>query len=168
MRRSPDVTVLTWRSLAVWGGATLLLGWGLAALLLDRGNPPFSVPVSLPIGCLIAGGIAVAWGWTVRAYRRGDRRPMEPMRALRTAAFAQACAYSGAVLGGAMGGYALALLAYWDHAPRRAIAIQALIAAGAAVAMLIAGVVAERWCRIDEDDDEHGPGVGSGAGPAPA
>lgn len=163
------MTLLTWRGLALWGVPTLLLAWGAAALLLDRGNPPFAVPVSLPIGCLIAGGIAVAWGWTVRAYRKGDRGPIDSMKAVRTAAFAQACAYSGAVLAGAMGGYVLGLLAYWDHAPRRAIAIQAMIAAGASIAMLIAGVVAERWCRIDEDDDEHhGGSVPGGAGPAPA
>ncbi|WNM24926.1 DUF3180 family protein [Demequina capsici] len=162
------MTPLTWRRLALWVGVSVLLAWGAAALLLARGQAPVAVPLSLPIGCLIAGGIAIAWGWTVRAYQRGHRHHVDPMKALRTVAFAQACAYSGAVLGGGLGGYALALTAYWDHAPRRSIAIEALIAAAAAVAMLVAGVIAERWCRIDDDGDQHDAGPGAGAGAAPA
>ncbi len=156
---------LTWRRLAGWAGLSLVLAWALGALLLGRGNPPVAVPLSVPIGCLIAGGIALATGWTVRSYQRGDRRHLEPMRALRTAAFAQACAYTGAVLGGVFGGYALSLLAYWGHAPRRQVAIEAFVAAGAAVLMLIAGVIAEHWCRIDEDSDDPS---GTDAGAAPA
>ncbi|WP_062203809.1 DUF3180 domain-containing protein [Demequina salsinemoris] len=156
---------LTWRRLAAWAGVSLALAWALGALLLGRGNPPVTVPLSLPLGCLIAGGIAIWTGWTVRSYQRGDRHHLAPLRALRTAAFAQACAYTGAVLGGVFGGYALSLLAYWDHAPRRQVAIEAFVAAGAALLMLVAGIVAERWCRIDDDSDDAS---GADAGAAPA
>ncbi len=158
------MTALTWRRLGLWCGVSVALAWALGALLLGRGNAPVGVPWSVPIGCVVAGGVTLGTGWTVRAYQRGDRRSLEPMRALRTAAFAQACAYSGAVLGGVFGGYALALVAYWGHAPRRAVAIDSLLAAAAAILMLVAGVIAERWCRIDDEGDT--PPNDGGAAPA--
>ena len=61
---------------------------------------------------------------------------------------AQASAYAGALLGGMYGGYGLVLLRDWSHAPRREAAIAAGLAALGGLVMLVAGVVAEWWCRI--------------------
>src|SRR5690606_16372036 len=97
---------------------------------------------------------ALRLGWMVRQYRRGRRPSLDALQAARTAMYAQAAAYIGAVLAGAYGGYALVLLADWAHEPRRGPALAAVAAVLAAVGLCAAGWVAERWCDAGSDDDE--------------
>lgn len=151
---------LTWTRLAALGGGALAVGWLVSMLALNSGRVPVAVPFTMTVVCLVGGAVSLALGWTVRAYKKGDRPHLDAGRAVATAAYAQACAYAGAVLAGGLVGYALAL--DWGHGPRRSIAIEALVSALAALALLVAGVVAERWCRTeDHDDDLDGPASGA-------
>lgn len=154
---------LTWKVLAATIGISALLGWGVSTLALRGGASPVMVPWTTLLVGVVLGGVVLAAGWAVRQVRLGRRR-MDPTRAVRTAVLGQACAYAGALLSGIYVGYALTLLPDWSHAPRREAAIAAGLAALGGALMLVAGVIAERWCRIgpDDDDDQGSNGAETG------
>jgi len=142
-----------------------IVGWGGSAIALRGGQSPLMVPWTTLLVGIVLGGVVLVAGWGVRQVRMGRRR-MDPTRAVRTAVLGQACAYAGALLAGSYGGYALSLLPYWPHLPRREAAIAAGLAALGGAVMLVAGVIAERWCRIDQDGDDDDRNGGTEAGVA--
>lgn len=150
------MTYLTWQRLTLVGLSAVALAWLVTLVMEGSGGTPEPVPWTVAVTCGIAAAIALWLGWQVRRYLKGDKPDLDAMRAARTAVFAQACAYAGAILGGAFGGYALALLDDWSHEPRREVVISALIGLLASAVLLASGLIAEHWCRHMGDDDEHG------------
>ncbi|GIG53746.1 DUF3180 domain-containing protein [Demequina activiva] len=155
---------LTWRPLTTVGLASAVLAWLLTGLMVRGGATPLMVPWSFDVMCVAAGAATLGFGWQVRQYLHGNRPSLDGLRAARIAVLAQATAYVGVIIMGASLGYGLGLVDDWGHGPRRDVIISALVAAGAALIMTIAGIVAERWCR-------HGGGAddapeGSAAEPA--
>lgn len=135
----------------------------VSRFLIGGGHTPNAVSW---ISLVVSGSVAamILWlGWTVRQYRAGSQPGLSALRAARTAVLAQAVAYTGAIMSGGFGGYALAVGLDWGHAPRREVAITALVALLGAVAMTAAGRVAEHWCKIGGDDDESGAAPPDGA-----
>lgn len=147
------MSYLTWQRLTLVALCSLVLTW-LVTLVMERGGAtPERVPWTVLVVCAAAGASALWLGWQVRRYVKGDKPGLDPIRAARTAVFAQACAYTGAILVGAFAGYGVALLDEWSHGPRREVVISALLGAVAGGALLAAGAIAERWCRHHGDDD---------------
>lgn len=144
---------LRWKVLAAAIAIPMMMVWGVSSVALRGGASPVLVPWTTLLVGFVLGGVVIAAGWAVRQVRMGRRR-MDPTRAVRTAVLGQASAYAGALLAGCYGGYALTLIPYWSHAPRREAAIAAGLAALGGVVMLAAGIIAERWCRIGPDDDD--------------
>lgn len=148
---------LTWRRLGLTFALTAIAAWLGTRLWLGAGAQPMDVPWTVAAVCVVAAAMALVWGWTVRQYVRGDRPGLDALKAARIAVYAQACGLAGAATAGLFGGYALVWVAYWSHAPRREAAIAALVAALGGLALSLAGVVAERWCRYGgRDDDDNG------------
>ncbi|WP_062462118.1 DUF3180 domain-containing protein [Demequina soli] len=144
---------LSWTRLTALAAVMGVVAWAIARMAVGSGSSPMSVPwtVLLVAG---AGAVAALWlGWTVRRYRRGKNPGLSGMRAARTAVFAQACAYTGAIITGAFAGYGLAIADEWSHGPRRDVAISAFVAAAGGLVLVIAGLVAEHWCKDGGDDD---------------
>ena len=150
------MSALSWQRLTLVGLVSLALVWLLTAGLWSSGATPPHVPWSAPAIALVAAACALWFGWQVRRFLTGKKPDLSALRAARTAVFAQACAYGGAVLTGAYGGYALGLLDDWSHGPRREVIISAFIAAAAGLLLVIAGVVAEHWCKHSDEDDDRG------------
>ncbi|WP_159450143.1 DUF3180 domain-containing protein [Demequina sp. NBRC 110056] len=144
---------LTWQRLAAVGLAALALAWILTDQIERGGATPLAVPWTFDVVCVAAGVLALWLGWQVRQYLAGKKPELDGLRAARTVVYAQASAYVGAIIAGACGGYALGLLDGWSHGPRREVIISALIAAACALAMMVAGIIAERWCRHGGDDE---------------
>ncbi len=134
--------------LLVAAGATAVTWW-LMRLLAGRGatSPP-DVPWLVVAVELVIAAVVLALGWEVRQFQR-DRRPMlNPLRAARTAVLAKAACYTGALLTGWYGGQALSLLSD-SHVPGNgARAAAAGVAVLGAIALAVAGLVVEHWCRI--------------------
>ncbi len=151
------MTPLTVQRLTLIVSVTAVLMWVLSRLMQNQGVTPSLVPWTAVAVSIVAGGLALWWAWSVRQYLRGNKPSLNPLKAARIVVFAQAAAYGGAILMGAYGGYALSLLDQWGHAPRREVAISALIAAASGLVLLVAGWVAERWCRIDQSDRDNDP-----------
>ncbi|MDN4475458.1 DUF3180 domain-containing protein [Demequina sp. SYSU T00192] len=133
-----------------------VVAWGVSRTAVNSGASPLSVPWTV-LAIAVAVGVVVVWlGWTVRQYRRGKNPGLSGLRAARTAVFAQAAAYTGAIITGAFGGYGLAIAVEWSHSPRREVAISAFIAAVGGIVLVVAALLAEHWCKDDSSDDNEG------------
>lgn len=145
---------LRWRALAVACGIAAVVGAGGSLLALRDGGTPVNLPKTTLLVGIVLGLVVLVMAWNVRQFKLGKRKALDPAAAVRTAMLAQASAYSGALLAGMYGGYAAVLVRDWAHIPRREAAIAAGLAALGGVAMLVAGIVGEWWCRIKPGDDD--------------
>ena len=134
------VTGLSWIVLRWWTDSGHVLpgpSWGSAVLLV-----------------FMAAGIYVA-GLPVRRWQRGEStKPLSMVRALRTLVLAQAAALTGAMVTGWYAALVLLRLGDLDVAAVRADALGTLVLVGAGVLLTVAGLLAQRMCRVDEDRDE--------------
>ena len=114
------------------------------------------------IAAVVAALAILAFGYRVRRYQR-DAKWVNPMRAALTVSAAQACSLTGALAAGAyLGalGFALGALGSpfmislrWNTG---ACALGCL-------AWMVAGLIVERWCIVDNSDDSSEPGAGATA-----
>jgi len=153
--------------LIVVGLILAIAGWFATVMTTRYG---LATPV-LPQTGLVTMGVIVALtlvlGIRVLRWRNGNKKKMlNPILAAWTLVLAQACAYTGAVLLGWHAGIFLDLLRLWNLRSDQGITWLALSMAGGGLAMIIVGLVVERFCRIPpEDGDADGaPGApGRGA-----
>lgn len=147
--------------LLVIGVAVGVLGW-LAALLTTRYS--LNTPVLPPTGLITMGVIVVltlVLGIRVLRWRNGKKNKMlNPILAAWTLVLAQACAYTGAVLLGWHVGIFLDQLRLWNLRSDQSLTWQALTMAGGGLAMIVVGLVVERFCRIPPEDGDAGAAPG--------
>ena len=145
-------------TLVLTGVAVLVLAWLVMRWVEGNGR---SVPDPGWIGAvamLFLGGAVLVAGRQVRTFRDGGSgASMTPLRAARTLVLGQAAALTGAALTGWYAAIILVLLPDSDIESQRSriwpFAIHALIA----IALAVAGMLVQRWCRIrprDDGDDE--------------
>ena len=135
---------------------TAAIGWLLLDLWSSQGGrtPPQSYLAAVAI--LVVAAVVLVLGWEVRRSVRGERTPpMNPLAAARVAVLSKAAVYGGAVL---TGWYAALGLSVLDDATgvRRERLLASAAAAVASAVLLVAGLLAQRWCRLPPDDDLEG------------
>jgi hypothetical protein len=134
-----------------------VLGWLGQMALASAGAPGLTPPVTLVVALVGIAAILLALGWPIRQVVRGKRaRRVDPFFAMRVLVFAKASSLTGALLTGAAGG----LVAY--ALTRAAVPLLPGVWADgltllAALALAVAGLVVENWCRIPPDDREQAP-----------
>ena len=143
-------------SALVAAALTAGLGWLLLDLWSRQGGrtPPQSYAAAVAV--LVVAAVVLVLGWEVRRSVRGERTPpVNPLAAARVAVLAKAVVYGGAVLAG---WYAALGLAALDDAAgvRRERLISAGISTAACAVLVVAGLLAQRWCRLPPDDDPEG------------
>lgn len=138
-------------------GAAAALSWSIGRWWLAGGNAPLRVGWFAGILLLAMGGIVVAAGWRMWRMRHG-RAHVEPVVAARVLGLAQASALTGAAVAGLHLGQAIALAPDAGFAGRGELALKWAVAALGAVALAVAGLVVQSWCRVGDDDDEDRPG----------
>lgn len=100
----------------------------------------------------MASGVFFA-GLPIRRFLRGQaRKPLNPLRAMRTLVLAQAAALTGALVGGWYLAQLLVLSPDLDVSSVREIAVRLAALVTGGVVMAIAGLVAQSMCRYDEGD----------------
>ncbi|KRE42389.1 hypothetical protein ASG74_08110 [Knoellia sp. Soil729] len=113
-------------------------------------------PSWLAAGLLAAmAAFVIGFAWPVRSYLAGSStRRLDPLRAARVVVLAQAATLTGAAAAGWYAGQLavvasdLSLVANEDRLWRLAILV------GASVVLCIAGLLAQRWCRVDPRDTD--------------
>lgn len=140
-------------TLALVAAATGAATWGVLSLLEGRGT--HLAPVLWLVGPVLAVvAVLVLWAASaVRAYLRGRRPSLDPLRAARTAALAKAASLTGALLTGWYAGQALLTLPHLQFEAQQGRAWSAGGAAAGAVVLAVAGLVAERFCELPPPGD---------------
>ncbi len=141
------------------------VGWLVLRLLSAQGSSVPSVGWFSSVVILLASGVVLAEGYQVKKLQSGTAGPRQVsmVRAARTVVLAQAAALTGAAV---VGWYAAQVLFYLPDLDVTSVRekmwpILATMAAGLGLA--IAGLVAQRWCRID-DSDRKPPTIETAAG----
>ena len=148
------VTPTRHRTVLLMALVAAVVGWVGLRAWLTAGHELPAVPWATPGVMLLAALAVVALGWPVRRWTRGLRdRPLDPLRAARTVVLAKAAQFAGGLLGGWYVGLVLAVLPTADVGARRSVLLRAGASVVAAVLMWLAGVLVERWCRIDDTGD---------------
>ncbi len=139
-------------------------GWMLNVLATRNGFPA----PALHLGSLLTMAFIVvftlALGLKVRAWRNGNRdKPLDPILAARTLILAQACAYTGALMLGWHSGIFVDQLALVSVRGFTEGIWGSLATVAGGAAMIVIGLVVERFCKLPPDDDASTKDVG-GAG----
>lgn len=141
---------------AILGAAA---GFLLDQLYTAAGRATFTPVLSLPILLVLLGALVVVLAVPIRRATRGEASArVNPFRAVRVAMLAKA----SSIVGAAVGGFALGLLAFLLTRPVTPSvgSMGEIIATAAAGAVLVvAGLVAEHLCTIRKDDDDDQPGA---------
>ncbi|MCB2177206.1 MAG: DUF3180 domain-containing protein [Actinomycetales bacterium] len=158
MRRTP------WPRLVLLAGAVAVVSATLLHTLEGRGVILVAPPVLAAVVMLGIAAVIARLGWNVRQFVRGKRPGLDPLLAARTVVLATAAAYTGAILTGWYSGHVLVVLSRLGHPPLRDFAVVAGVCALSAVALVVVGLVAERWCEVPPpEDDDSGGGVSAGS-----
>ncbi|HZY01797.1 MAG TPA: DUF3180 domain-containing protein [Dermatophilaceae bacterium] len=133
-------TAFAYLVLRIWteqGGALPPAPWGALIVLV-----------------FMACGVFFA-GLPVRRFLRGQaRKPLNPIRAMRTVVLAQASALTGALVTGWYLAQILLLLPDFDIASVRSLVWRLAALAAAGVLMVVAGLVTQAMCRVSKDHDD--------------
>lgn len=171
MKRTSPVALLI---VALAGAAAGVL---VDHALTSAGRATFTPVIALPILLVILGAAVLLLAWQIRRSVRatdGERRLVDPFRALRTAMLARA----SSLLGALVAGFAVGLLGYLLSRPvappvGSTVAIATTVAG--AVILVAAALIAEHFCTLphdpdapggagmEEDDDQH-PGTAAPLG----
>ncbi|GAA0964197.1 DUF3180 domain-containing protein [Frigoribacterium faeni] len=142
------------------GVVALAVGFVLDSILVANGQAAIVPPVPLGLVLLAIGGIVVSMAVPVRKVARGtSTERIDPYYATRVLLLAKASSLSGALFGGAAGGVLLFMLTRGVSVALGSL-VPTIIAVVGGLALLAAGIVAERMCTVPPgDDDDGGPGA---------
>ncbi|MCJ0702017.1 DUF3180 domain-containing protein [Frigoribacterium faeni] len=146
-------------TLIALGLAALAAGFVVDAALVANGMAALVPPVPLGLVLLAIGGIVVSMAVPVRRVARGtstDR--IDPYYATRVLLLAKASSLSGALFGGAAAGVLVFMLTRGVTVAVGSL-VPTIVAVVGGLALLVAGIVAERMCTVPPGDDDGGPGA---------
>ncbi|MHA3683698.1 DUF3180 domain-containing protein [Leucobacter sp. HY1908] len=141
--------------------AALLVQWGLAR----SGQSPLVPPYSVAIALVSIAAVLIVFGLRIKRAVASEKRAVDPFLAVRVLVAARAGALVGGAFGGFGAGLVLSLVGRSVPAPATVWLPMAAVG-GAGLALLVCGLIVERWCRVppgdgDEtrasDDGETGP-----------
>jgi Protein of unknown function (DUF3180) len=143
-------------TLALVAAVTGVIGFAVFALLTRDGSLVPRPSLLAGVLLVVMGGLVLWMARPVRRYLAGRATgTLDPLRAARVVVLAQAAALTGAAAAGWYAGQLavvatdLSLVANQG----RLLPLAALVVA--AVALSAAGVVAQRWCRIDPPEGQN-------------
>ncbi len=154
MRRK-EIRVTT---LALVAGVAGIISFVVFALVTRSGTLVPRPSLLSGVLLVVMGGLVLWLARPVRRYLQGRATTtLDPLRAARTVVLAQAAALTGAAAAGwYLGQFVVVATNLALEANRsRLLPLAAIVMAGLALAA--AGLVAQRWCRVDppdEDDDD--------------
>ncbi|XVX20947.1 DUF3180 family protein [Actinomycetota bacterium] len=147
---------LTWPALltvALTAGLVSWVGW---TLYTRAGNHLFPLSWAAAALLLILAALVLGAALPVRRYQRGEvGKPLSGMRAARILVLAQAASLTGAAAAGWYAGQLPVLLADLALRSYRALLWPLLGSMLAGVLLVLAGMLVQRWCRVEPRDDDE-------------
>ena len=141
------------RVLGAWGLVGFVGGW-LVHPLTDRSGTPPLVSWAQPLALLLVAAILGYTAWATHRTVHVRRERLVPSQAVNRLVLARACAYVGALAGGAYLGYAVS----WVGDPSE-LADERLVRSGVAAVFgastVLASLLLERACRVPSGDDDN-------------
>lgn len=132
------------------------VSWSGLRLMEASGGVPLPLPWTATAGMVVIALAVLVAGWPVRRWTRGDRsRRLDALRAARTLVLARASAYSGSALVGFYLAQVLLVVPDLAVEARRERFWTAVVAVAGALAMVVAGLVVERWCALPPSDEDE-------------
>ncbi len=153
------------RTLLLLAVGTAAVGWLVLRVLARRGHDVPAVPWPMVAVLVLLALVVFVMGWQVRQYLRGNNPALDPVRAARTAVLAKAACYAGALLTGWYAAQVLLVIDMLQIEAQRARAGAAALAALGAVVLVVAGLLAEWFCRIPPPDDDSSEAARRGPAP---
>ena len=145
--------------LGIIAAVSAVLAWLTNKTLVTSGYPQLTPQLALPIVLVSLAVLVIVLALPVRRRRRGDPKPLNPFYATNVLVLAKSAALTGAVFAGAGAGFLIysftQLVVEIDDRTWTTVA-----AAVFGLLLTIAGLIAERFCRIppvDDDKNPHGP-----------
>jgi Protein of unknown function (DUF3180) len=141
-------------ALCIWAVVGLVAGWGFHAYA-DRGTglPP-QVSWAQPLALVLVAAILFGTAWSTRRTIAQHPGRLSPHQAVNRLVLARACAYVGALAGGAYLGYAVSWLGVDSTELAGQRAFRSACAGVAGILIVIGGVLLERACRVPPEGDE--------------
>ena len=146
------------KTLVLVAAVTGIIGFAVFAMITRSGSLVPKPSLLSGVLLVVMGGLVLWLARPVRRYLQGRATTsLDPLRAARTVVLAQAAAFTGSAAAGWYAGQLVVVLTDLSLEANRGrlLPLGALVVAGLALAA--AGLVAQRWCRIDrpdEDDDD--------------
>jgi hypothetical protein len=146
-------------TLVALGVVALVGGFVIDTALVASGQPALVPPVPLGLVLLAIGGIVISLAVPVRRVAQGtSAERIDPYYATRVLLLAKASSLSGALFGGAAAGVLIFMLTRGVSVAVGSL-VPAIVAVVGGLALLVAGVIAERMCTVPPGDDDGGPGA---------
>ncbi|MDR1825032.1 MAG: DUF3180 domain-containing protein [Bifidobacteriaceae bacterium] len=150
-----------WRTLGSLALAAAVCSWVVVDLGTGRWFDHVDVPWTVAAAMLVIALLILALAWPVHQYVKGKRKEIDHLRAATIYALAKACTLAGAGVAGACLGVVIEDLRVTSSPLARERLWLALAATVAAVALSLAGRLAEWFCRLPPEDKAAGPRDGA-------
>ena len=140
------------------------LGFLVGEVITRDGSLLPRTPVVAGLLLVVMAGVVIWLARPVRRYLQGRSTvPLDPLQAARTVVLAQAAALTGAASAGWFVGQLAIVLRDLSLVANQERVLPLLLMLLASLTLAVAGMVAQRWCRIDRDDDEPPPDGADGS-----
>ena len=147
---------------AMFGG---LAGWLIVITANAFDVIPPSVPWTAPAGLVLVAALVGGLAYSTHQRIQVRHERIDPQRAVAFLVLGKASALAGAVVGGGYLAYGLMFITRLDAAGPRDRVIRSALAVLAGLALMIAGLLLERACKVPGDpDDSSDDGVDDGLG----
>ena len=146
------------QTLALVAAAAGVVSFGVFALLTRSGELVPRPPLLAGVLLVVMAGLVLWLARPVRRYLQGRATtPLDPLRAARTVVLAQAAALTGSAATGWYAGQLAVVLTDLSLIANRSRILPLSLLLLAGVVLATAGLVAQRWCRVDPRDEDEAP-----------
>jgi hypothetical protein len=141
-------------ALCVWAVVGLIVGWVFHAIADSGTGLPPQVSWAQPLALVLVAAILFGTAWSTRRTIAHHPGRLSPHQAVNRLVLARACAYVGALAGGAYLGYAVSWLGVESTELAGQRAFRSACAGVAGLLIVVGGLLLERACRVPPEDDE--------------
>ena len=144
------------QTLVLVAAAAGLVSFGVFVMITRSGELVPRPPLLAGVLLVVMAGLVLWLARPVRRYLQGRATiPLDPVQAARTVVLAQAAALTGSAATGWYAGQLAVVLTDLSLVANRSRILPLSLLLVAGVVLATAGLVAQRWCRVDPRDEDE-------------